>query len=813
MMIANPVNPAAARQAAARFLQEKGAELKNQAMQAPRRAMGQMADGQDAQEASPYYVFNATGKHGFVIVSGDDCVGDNLVLGYADQGSFDAGNVPANMQEWLDGMASQIAAMSRRGVKARAIALHDDVAPLLTCTWGQGKPAFNPQSPYNALCPVVDGLLSCTGCMATALSQVLYYHRWPQEPIVGELPGYKTYTTQVDIEPLPSVQFDWDNMLDSYQQETTETQRLAVATLMRYCGQVLQMDYTPSISNAYVYDTDVLIRQFGIDQGVHLAHADEYSINEWDSLLYTELKEKRPLLHGGFSMGGGHAFVLDGYEVHDGVGYFHANWGWDGSSNGFYRIDVLNPYASGTGGSSTSDGFCVRQNTLIGFQPAKSALENYGRYLVSISWNVYYNDEPHYFFVLNTSHMPVNYTIAMAERLADGTIDYNHILGEQSMEIEGYSYAGLQETGRALRFFKMFDHVADGLAPGSHRFVFVNKEVGTDAPWHPIFGPNCSVEIKVGDDGQPTDTIIHPQPQLTSDAVKVEGLGGLSSMMMWGIKQTVSATIANKSDDAFTGSVFCSLYYVDNDTLAGAVRIYETALFIEANGKTDVNIDIYPPSPGNYVAVITDSDVNMTGIKLADIKNVKGYIGQKNVTAKELTFYIHNIAYEVTTPEDGEPNAHFNLTLGNYTPMDYESTLLAKVYKLDSDNIWQPVYFSGGSVYQYAWVKIGSNQRTDACIGLDQVLEPGDYGVEFMIASDFYGLKFSDFFSFASYTFKVEDVTDIKVIDGDQSTNADTWFTLDGRKLDSRPTAKGVYIRSTSGRLQGKSSGHKVIIK
>ena len=96
-------------------MQEKDAELKNQAMQAPRRAMGQMADGQDAQEASPYYVFNATGKRGFVSVSGDDCVGDNLVLGYADHGSFDAENVPVNMQEWLDAMANQITSMSRWG--------------------------------------------------------------------------------------------------------------------------------------------------------------------------------------------------------------------------------------------------------------------------------------------------------------------------------------------------------------------------------------------------------------------------------------------------------------------------------------------------------------------------------------------------------------------------------------------------------------------------------------------------------------------------------------------------------------------------
>jgi hypothetical protein len=89
-MMAEPVSPEAARQAAAKFLNKKGIALKSEAMRAKNRAMGRNTDSEEQTQASPYYVFNATASQGFVVVSGDDCVGDNLVLGYTSQGSFDA---------------------------------------------------------------------------------------------------------------------------------------------------------------------------------------------------------------------------------------------------------------------------------------------------------------------------------------------------------------------------------------------------------------------------------------------------------------------------------------------------------------------------------------------------------------------------------------------------------------------------------------------------------------------------------------------------------------------------------------------------
>ncbi|MBP5338595.1 MAG: C10 family peptidase [Prevotella sp.] len=328
--------------------------------------------------------------------------------------------------------------------------LHDDVAPLLTSLWNQGAPLYNPQNPYNALCPETDGQLCVTGCVATALAQVLYYYRWPQEPLTGPVPSYTMANDRV-IDELPATSFDWDNMVDDYTQPTTEEQQEAVARLMRYCGQTVQMDYTPYISNSYYYDTDILVNLFSYDQGLNFVYSTNYTIAEWNEMLYNELREGRPMPYVGSSMGGGHAFVIDGYQVKDGTGYYHVNWGWAGEADGFYKINLFNPTSSGTGASSTSDGYNIQQGALIGLQPAKAPLTDYGRYLVSNEWNnvsIDENDiEHHICGAVNTSYKPGLFTLALAERNADGSIDYSQLYDQKDVEIAGFSAAEYPTIG------------------------------------------------------------------------------------------------------------------------------------------------------------------------------------------------------------------------------------------------------------------------------------------------------------------------------------------------------------------------------
>ena len=791
-LMAEPVSPSIARQAAAKFLQTKGVGLKNEAMRAESRVMGHATDGQETTEASPYYVFNGTDSRGFVVVSGDDCVGDNLILGYSSKGCFEADNIPANMQWWLDATASQISELSQRAVKARSVDLHEDVAPLVTACWNQGENVFNPQNPYNAFCPETDGLLCVTGCMATALSQVLYYHRWPQGQLAAELPAYPTVDGRV-MEALPPTTFDWDNMVDDYRQTTTVEQQAAVAELMRYCGQLVQMDYTPQISNGYFYDTDMLVNLFGYDQGVRQADADFYTVGGWDELLYTELREGRPLVYTGMSTGGGHAFVIDGYEVQDSCGYFHVNWGWAGDGDGFFKISLLNPYMSGTGGSSTSDGYCRRQSALIGLQPTQYSEESYGRYLTGFLWNYSDEGQPNLFYVANSSHMPGAFDIALAERHFDGTGDDSQLYAIRTIDMLGYSFAGLNtEKHIGVDAFAMPADFTEGLAPGHHELVFVNKEAGTSAPWRPVYGPNCYVEVNISDEGLPVDTLFHPLPQLTASSrfIKVDGL------KQRGLLQTVSATIANNSDDDYIGPLLCSVYYVENGKLTGLVHYTNTGLMIEANSKADVTFTPTTPQAGNYVIVLSNTDGNLTDSLLTNIKQTKGYIGHKSFTVEELAFYVQDFQYNERPDEEGNPAYYLDITVANNTPLDYHAALVANLYKRNDEGGYDPITFPDNAM-TYCMIDLQRNNWINAHIRLPEALAPGEYGVDLLIANNFQSLMLRDYFIFAAGPFTVNEptgISDAPRLNDQGETENEKWFSLDGRQLGARPSSKGIYI-------------------
>ena len=792
-LMAEPVSPSAARQAAAKFLQAKGAGLKNEAMRAECRTMGRTTDGQEATEARSYYVFNATDSRGFVVVSGDDCVGDNLILGYTSQGSFEADNIPANMQWWLNATASQISELSRRAMKARSVDLHDNVAPLVTACWSQGDNVFNPQNPYNAFCPETDGLLCITGCMATALSQVLYYHRWPQEPLAAELPAYSTINGHV-MEALPPTTFDWDNMVDDYMLATTDEQQAAVATLMRYCGQLVQMDYTPELSSGFFYDVDMLVNLFGYDQGLYTACAEHYTVGGWDELLYNELREGRPLVYAGSSTGGGHAFVVDGYEAQDGSGYFHVNWGWAGICDGFYKISLLNPNMSGAGGSSTSDGYSRNQQALIGLQPTQHSEGSYGRYLSGQGWNMEDNGQPHLFVAFNTSYMPAVFDIALAERDSDGTGVDSQLYASHTLDMAGFSCAALlnEEENSGLEIFPLPANFTEGLAPGHHELVFVNKEAGTSAPWKPIYGPNCYIEVNISDDGLPVDTLFHPLPQLTASArsIKVDGL------KQWGILQTATATITNNSDDDYISNLECATYYVENDELKVLVHFTNTGIMIEANSQTDITYTPTTPQAGNYVMVFTNNGEDLTGTHLTNIKQSKGYIGHKSFTVGELAFRLQDLQYNERTDEEGHPAYYLDVNVVNNTPMDYRAALIANLYIRNDEGGYDPFNFAN-TQWIYCKMALESNGWINAHISLPEALARGDYRVDLLIANDFQSFIPTDYFVFANGPIIIKDPTGIsddpRLNDKGEKKN-EKWFRLDGRQLEVRPSAKGIYI-------------------
>ena len=311
--------------------------------------------------SNAYYVFNIGSNDGYVMVSGSDLTPQ--VLGYASEGSFDEDNMPANMKAWLDGYAEQIAYIERTQGSNQAPVLHisgEAIDPLLTSTWGQS-------APYNDMCPVIDGKQAPTGCGNTAMAQVINYYKYPAQTVTA-IPAYTTLTKHIDMPEMPVTDIDWANMLDDYIGNETAEQKNAVATLMRLCGQAAETDYQSDFSGSFLQDNLHALREyFGYEGSMNYLLRESFSASEWENIIYNELDNGRPVLYGGQSTGGGHGFVVDGY---DGNGLYHINWGWGGSDDGYFVLSVLNPYNNtATGASSSDDGFSFTQEAIVGIQP------------------------------------------------------------------------------------------------------------------------------------------------------------------------------------------------------------------------------------------------------------------------------------------------------------------------------------------------------------------------------------------------------------------------------------------------------------
>lgn len=320
---------------------------------------GNKTKGKTTDKLTPYYIYNVGKDNGFVIVAGDDRAGD--IIGYSNSSaSFDVNNIPDNMRAFLNIYDEEIA-----WIVSNADETYDNsprrlpaerIEPLCTSQWSQ-------DNPYNLYTPTVNGSKTPTGCVATAMAQVMYHHRWPQTSTEA-VDGYQTYGGQ-SYEDLPSITFDWDNMTDTYSKTSSQASNEAVAKLMQYCGWIVQMNYAPNGSGAYTTWLPGLMKYyFHYGSGAKTVNRDDYSIDEWAMLMFSELKADRPVIYTGYtSKFEGHAFVCDGY---DGDGLFHINWGWGGSHDGFFRLSLLNAGGTGIGGSTTSYAFSVGQQAVIG---------------------------------------------------------------------------------------------------------------------------------------------------------------------------------------------------------------------------------------------------------------------------------------------------------------------------------------------------------------------------------------------------------------------------------------------------------------
>ena len=350
---ARPVTEAAARGIAASFMASRAipATSLRIAHKAPR--LNAPATNADAA----YYTFNAP-HGGFVIVAGDDRV--PAVLGYSDKNTFDPQDMPEAMQRLLEGYAAQIDALDHGAKPAPHYVNGNAIAPLLTAQWDQ-------DAPYNLLFPTLsNGRAAYVGCVATAMAQVLYYWKWPARTTMP-IPAFTSEGESIYMPQLPVISFDWDKMQDTYQIDDTGDAALAASQLSLYCAQSVDMNFTPTGSGAFSFVIPVaLSTYFNYKKDAKYIQRDVYSTLDWEEILYQELSAGRPVLYSGSKNMSGHEFVCDGY---DGNGMFHINWGWNGVSNGYFLLNVLDPDTQGIGSAAGSYGYIEQQGMVIGIEP------------------------------------------------------------------------------------------------------------------------------------------------------------------------------------------------------------------------------------------------------------------------------------------------------------------------------------------------------------------------------------------------------------------------------------------------------------
>lgn len=588
------------------------AQAKQEAMrQMSRQAVNRVANqggaiGKDPQlvfskakanepDAAYYYVFSAGEGRGFTVVSGDDRL--PAIIGYTEEGNYDADQLPENFVSFMESYqnfvdhASAVELAKAKSWRATTTA-HESIAPLLTSKWNQG-------APYNNMCPQYNGMTSVTGCVATAMAQVLYYHRFPLS-LQEDIPAYTTWSLGIWVPTITAGEtYDWNNMQDVYTGSETNAQNDAVAKLMLHAGCSVEMDYTPGESGASL-SAEAFVKYFGMDkETTRTLWRWNHDIAEWDEILYKELEEERPIIYLGQSTGGGHAFDIDGYRD----GLYHVNWGWGGMCDGYFDITILNPdNTTGTGASSTQDGYSMDNYIILGIQPDNGVVDEINNPLVSSNQDMILGEAQ----TMDGTVSGVIYVAPGNNSLTDGvayvgigykaddgsyvnTVDEPFVLDAQDLSIGWYYYNVL------LSFSFQYE---EGKA---YELVLIESQDKVN--WKPCAGASLTaLALQIQD-----NTIIEGTGSALSAVATLdtENSGGYA-----GMANTINITVTNSGAKEYYDYV--TVYASDSDIMPYNYT-YRTGITAPADGSTTFNFAYTPATDGTYNFWIFDRDGNQIG--------------------------------------------------------------------------------------------------------------------------------------------------------------------------------------------------------
>ena len=450
----------------------------------------------------PYLYAVSQQEGGYVLVSGDDRF--RTVLGYSETGIYDEQTMPENMRAWLQQYIDEMQYLESNGYMPSEVSEDSTskpaINPLIETRWNQSEP-------YNNLCPMDNGKRSVTGCVATAMAQVINYHMQhynaPTE-IIADIPAYITNSRDLEVDSISAGTLLPNRTLlrNIYDENATDAEKEAVAQLMLYCGTAVHMDYRSSSSSGNSHNVaPALIKYFGFDATTKSADREKYRYADWMNLIYAELAASRPVYYSGSSSGGGHAFVVDGY---DGDGLFHVNWGWGGSSDNYFALAVLNPDDDGQiGASVSSDGYAGGQMAILGCQITGQTVEP-TPYCMDMKF-VSVEDERIYFSAFNRTGDTHSFDFGIAILEEDGSLNADYRSYDSLLNNYGWS-----KTYRPIP-------MDVDLVNTTKKIVLVSREKGT-RKWCVADELDNYIIAEYDADGIPTLTM-HPIIQLEGKGI------------------------------------------------------------------------------------------------------------------------------------------------------------------------------------------------------------------------------------------------------------------------------------------------------
>ena len=475
-----------------------------------------------AGKAPSFYMLKPDGGKGFVLVAGD---GDSQeVVAYSDESTIDACHLP-------DAFKLMLESYGKESLESQEAFSSQAVAPLTETTWGQG-------SPYNQLCLMADGKQAVTGYTATALAQVLYYHRSPSATTA--IPAYTT-AKGASYEGLESTTMEWEKMRRHYTGSEGEAEKEAVAKLMLYASRAIATNYGSSTSTADIQAcTEAINQYFGYENPATVISRDECSNERWQQIIRHELTHGRPVIYmASNSLNSSHAFICDGY---DGLGYYHVNWGQDGEANGYYRLHGINPATLTPYKNVTAYGYTMNHSIITGISPQtvddKAPTPDAPALRASAADLEVVNVEQQ--FGITTRN------IVTATLRNSSTYDYQGMLR-------------LQLDGTYLSTENVY------ISPGSEEqvsFLF-SKAAGT-YPLHIIERPSGTV-IYASDAFEIAETTESPTPVMKSNEVRNMDN---DAMLMYGTLFDASVTLSNPSATDYHGAIKLELFVIQDEGVA-----------------------------------------------------------------------------------------------------------------------------------------------------------------------------------------------------------------------------------------------------